>query len=344
LNGTMKTGLIKQISKSMRQKSEFRQNLVSGNWILISPARGKRPDEFKEKTKRKHYPKHDCPFESTDKDLTLFCYPTDKECEIQVRSNKYPAVTPTDRKASISRVLGLFPIIPGYGHHEVIVTKDHDNNFPNLKRKEAESLFYLLQERYKTLAKDKNTAYVSFFHNWGEKAGASIYHPHYQIITLPVVPSGIRDSLNGSLKYYKRNKKCVHCVQLEWERRQNKRIVCKNKNAIALAPFASKEPFEMRVFPRKHIPYFEVTPKAVLKDVANLLQEVLKKLEKSLSYPDYNFFIHTSPAQNKNHYAYYHWHIEIFPRTNISAGFELGTDVEINPLDPDEAAAFLRKK
>jgi len=121
-----------------------------------------------------------------------------------------------------------------------------------------------------------------------------------------------------------------------------KRVLFENKHAIAFAPFVSKEPFEMRVFPKKHRPYFEKTNDKELKGIVDLLHKTLGKLEKSLKDPDYNFFIHTAPVRNRRNHDHYHWHIEIFPRTNISAGFELGTSIEVNPLDPNEAIAFLK--
>jgi len=72
------------------------------------------------------------------------------------------------------------------------------------------------------------------------------------------------------------------------------------------------------------------------------LQAALKKVERRLKDPDYNFFIHTSPVKNKKKYGHYHWHIEILPKISISAGFELGTGIEITAVDPDEAAKILK--
>lgn len=149
-------------------------------------------------------------------------------------------------------------------------------------------------------------------------------------------------SLNGSLNYFKKNSKCVHCVILENELKIGKRIVYKNKDAVVFAPFVSREPFELRVFPRKHFSFFEDTPKEVLKSIVDALQTALRKIEKKLFDPDYNFFIHTAPVLNKNKFKHYHWHIEIQPKISISAGFELGTGIEITVVDPDEAAKILK--
>ena len=128
-----------------------------------------------------------------------------------------------------------------------------------------------------------------------------------------------------------------------WEKKYKKRIVYENEGAIAFAPFVSKNPFEVRIFPKKHLPYFENTLDQEIDCVTDGLQQVLRKLEKNLKDPDYNFFIHTAPIRDKEKYKMYHWHIEVAPKTNINAGLELGTGVEVNEVDPDEAAKLLRK-
>ncbi len=327
-------------------KSELRQDLVSGDWVLISPGRGKRPSQFKDTIRRVRSPKKTCIFEDPSKaggGMVILSMPNNKNWRLQAVPNKYPAVTSEGVWETHEGRRGPFFVLPGYGHHELVITRDHDNNFPKLIRKDATLLFQAFMERYKSMAADSNMSYISIFHNWGPKAGASVYHPHYQILGIPVIPPDIERSLNGSLNYAKKNKDvCVHCTQIEWEKKQGKRVLFENKDAISFAPFVSKEPFEMRVFPKKHRPYFEKTKESELKGIVEILHKTLQRLEKRLGNPDYNFFIHTAPVRNRQEHDHYHWHIEIFPRTNISAGFELGTTIEINPLDPDEAIKYLR--
>ncbi len=232
--------------------------------------------------------------------------------------------------------------MPGLGYHEVLVTRDHNNNFPRLSYSDAVFVFQTFQARYLKFAGNKKISYVSIFHNWGLTAGASIYHPHYQLMAIPVIPPDVAHSLKGSENYFKLRKTCVHCVLIRWEKQQKKRIIAENSSAIAFCPFVSREPFEIRIFPKRHLPAFEDTKEKDLEGVVLTLQEALRKLEKALGRFDYNFFIHTAPVKNKKQYGNYHWHIEILPRTNISAGFELGTAIEINPLDPNDAAKIIR--
>lgn len=330
--------------------SELRQDLVSGDWIVISPQRAKRPaDLIRKSDKRKKTSLKGCPFEDPQKsghNEPILIYKRKKDWQVQIIQNKFPVFTPS-YQTGISICASIFQkgpylTIDGKGHHDLAITRDHNKNFPHLSKKQAELVFKAFQDRYKMFSVDKCLAYALIFHNWGPKAGASIYHPHYQLIALPVIPPDVQHSLNGSLNYFEKHKKCVHCVMLDWERRNKSRVIYENQRAIAFAPFVSREPFEIRIFPKIHSPFFEDASSEELSDVVEALQNVLLKIEKKLKDPDYNFFIHTAPLRDKNKHRHYHWHIEILPKISISAGFELGTGIEITVVDPDEAAKILK--
>jgi UDPglucose--hexose-1-phosphate uridylyltransferase len=328
--------------------SELRQDLVSGDWILIAPGRAQKHTQLLRKKKRPRAPIRGCPFENPQKSGNrepFFIYKNNKgdDWEIQVFENKYPALRHGKTCAVMSRT-GPFSVAEGVGHQDLVVTRDHDKNFPHLAPEAASKVFKAFQERYRGLSEDKCMAYVSIFHNWGPTAGASVYHPHYQMIALPIIPPDVAHSLRGSGNYLRKNGRCVHCDMIKWERQDKKRIVYENKETLVFAPFVSRLPFELRVFPKKHLPFFEDTPEKILKYITEALGKSLASLEKKLKDPDYNFFIHTSPILNKGRYKHYHWHIEILPKISVSAGFELATEVDINVVDPDEAAKLLRVK
>ncbi|MDD4931054.1 MAG: DUF4921 family protein [Candidatus Colwellbacteria bacterium] len=325
---------------------EFREDLVSGDWILIAPGRNKRPDQFVSKEKRAVPPIDNCPFENPQASGNadpILRVPADirREWEVQVIPNKYPAVS---AKSPIMKGdFGPYLTLSGFGHHDVVITRDHFSNFPKLSPKKAFDLFKVFQERYRMLAADKRVAYVSIFHNWGAKAGASVYHPHYQMISIPVIPPDVAHSLSGATRYFRKNRRCVHCDILSFEMKAGKRVICESEGAVAFAPFTSREPFEFRVFPKKHLPYFEETEEEDLKSVVEVLRKAVGLLERRFPDIDYNIFIHTAPTRSKGRYAHYHWHVEVMPKVSISAGFELSTGIEITVVDPDEAAEFIRK-
>jgi UDPglucose--hexose-1-phosphate uridylyltransferase len=328
--------------------SEFRQDIVSGDWVLIAPGRKKRPHDLVSKEKRNPPPPLEkCPFEdpqgSGNERPSIIRPENSKNWRIQVIPNLYPAVS--SDKAVIPSVFsnGPYFYMPGAGYHDIVITRDHYKNFAALSLPEALEVLSVIQERYKMIAEDPRIAYVSIFHNWGPTAGASIYHPHYQIISIPVVPPDVSHSLHGSERYYSENGKCAHCAIIEKENQGKKRVIFENENALAFLPFVSREPFEIRIFPKKHEPYFEDCGENVLKDVAEALQKSLVMLENKLGDVDYNFFIHTAPIKEKERFSYYHWHIEIQPKISTLGGFELSTGIEITIVDPDDGATFLKE-
>ncbi len=330
-----------------KNRSELRQDLVSGDWILIAPSRRRRPhDVIKKKVKRKKIPLRGCPFENPQKNGHGKPFVIKKgrgDWQVQVFENKYPVLIHQEICSEIFKY-GPYSTIGGIGHQDLVVTRNHNRNFPHLSIERANQVFEVFKKRYLMLSKDPCIDYVSIFHNWGPTAGASIYHPHYQIIALPIIPPDVEHSLHGSLNYFKKNKKCVHCEMIKWEKKEQSRIIYENRGSIVFAPFVSRAPFELRIFPKKHQSFFEDVSRTELKWIVEALQNSLLTLEKNLKDPDYNFFIHTSPTLNKKRYEHYHWHIEILPKVSIAAGFELGTGIDINAVDPDEAAQLLRVK
>lgn len=326
--------------------SELRQDLVSGDWIVIAPARSRRGRQWKNLRRRAHPSRRGCPFEDPEESAhktAIFTYGERGRWALELIENKFPAFTHREHCSTMQKN-GPYTVTGGVGHHDLVITKNHDNDFPALSPRAAYQVFQAFRDRYLMLLNDECVAYVSIFHNWGPTAGASIYHPHYQMISIPVVPPDVEHSLQGSKRFYRKEKACVHCRMFAQELRIKKRIIFENKGAVALTPFVSRTPFEVRVFPKAHLPYFENSYDHSFIDVVEALQESLRRMKRFLGDPDYNFFIHTAPIAKKKTYEHYHWHIEILPKLNIFAGFELGTGLEINPVDPDKAAVVLRRR
>ncbi len=325
--------------------SELRQDPVSGDWIIMAPERGGRPHNIGgKKAARKPSPKKDCPFENPKKSGNwppILSWPNEKKWQILLTPNKFPALSHADGCAQNFRV-GPYDLKNGTGRHDLLITRDHRKNFGDLAPAMATKVLEVLQARYRMLARDKCLLYTSSFFNYGPTAGASIFHPHYQVITLPILPSDFKHSLLGLEAYYEKNHRCAHCVMLAEELRSKTRIIDQNRFAALVSPFVPREAYEIRVFPKRHLPRFENTSLHELRDMAAMLQSGIKRLKRYLGDPDFNFFIHTAPLKNRTRYRYYHWHIEIVPKITIIGGFELSTGVDINVVDPENAAAVLR--
>ncbi len=340
----------------MRNISELRQDLVTGAWVVIATGRAKRPDQFVRKDKQKIPPKSGCPFERlipnallvidkkgeryrlTKKDLPYL----KKNWFVEVVPNKYPAFG--RGVCQVERKLGPHHWMDGVGFHEVIITRDHTRPIALMTLREVESVVMAYRERYLALKDEDCVEYISIFHNHGHEAGASVFHPHSQLIATPVIPPDVARSLKGSAQYARSHRgKCVHCAMLEFELKDGRRIVYENKDFVALCPYVSRAAFEVRIFPKRHNPRFEVSRDDDLPFFADALRAALAKLYRGLADPHHNFFIHTAPTANTKEFNSYHWHMEIVPKTAIWAGFEISTGMDISTIAPERAAEFLRK-
>lgn len=336
--------------------SELRLDLVSRDWVVIATGRAKRPETFKKEKKEEIVvSSKDCPFclIHTQENPELILekgkiisfngwnkLPSD--WSVIVIPNKYPAFFPNpDMNKKIEG--GIYQTMNAVGFHEIVVTKDHKKHLGEFSIEKTKEVFDAYQERYLFLMKEKFVNHISIFHNHGKSAGASIAHPHSQIITTPLIDVDLRNALLNSKSYSKKEKKCVYCRMNKWEMKVKKRIVFENKNFLVVCPFASKTAFQMIVSPKNHFPYFEKITEGEKWELAEAFHYALGKMSKGLNSPDYNFYLHSAPCDNKEH-DYYHWHWTILPKTSTWAGFEMGTRIEISTIEPEKAAEYLRKQ
>jgi len=335
--------------------SELRYDVVSRDWVVIATGRARRPETFKkERRKKEKVPKRLCPFcRLKDQETPTLIFSHGKRVFLKngkipsdwttiVIPNKYPAFFPSSELEK--QVEGnIYHKINAVGFHEVVITRDHERQLAQFSIKEVKEVIDVYQLRYLELMKEKFVNYISIFHNHGQEAGASIAHPHSQIITTPLVDVDLRNALVNSRKYFKKHKKCIYCVMGAWERKIGKRIVFENNDFIVICPFASKCAFELIISPKKHRPYFERITEKEKWQLADAFRTALRKLYKGLNDPAYNFYLHTAPCDGKD-WSHYHWHFTILPKTSTWAGFEMGAGMEISTVEPEKAAQYLRKQ
>ena len=180
------------------------------------------------------------------------------------------------------------------------------------------------------------------FKNVGAASGASLEHTHSQLIVLPSVPIRVKQEISGSIEFFNYRGRCIFCDIIRQEVEKKLRIIYQTDNFIAIAPYASRFPFEVWILPKNHHSHFVDISESDIEDFTKCLKIVLIKLEKTLERPPFNYMIHTSPF-NSGPLEYYHWHVEITPRLTRVAGFEWGTGFYINPVPPEDAAKFLRE-
>jgi len=336
--------------------SELRKDVISGRWVIIASERSKRPDDFRPAaapaTAEGATPF--CPFCAGSEAKTpaeVFALrtpgtpPDTPGWRVRVVPNKFPALErgqPPPRHPNI-----LFPRLPGVGVHEVVIENpDHKLELADLPVNHLRDVLRVYQDRTRSIEEALHYQYVQIFKNKGKEAGASLSHPHSQIIATPVVPKRVKEKIYGAERAYRSFKGCFYCRTLEEER--GERLIFENAGFRVVAPFASRFPFEADVFPVRHSPFFTDVTGRELDDLAAALKTTLLKLKGVLSDPPYNFVLHQAPHPALSNKTWpelgrsFHWHLELFPILTRIAGFEWGTGFFINPVPPETAAGFLR--
>jgi len=329
---------------------ELRQNILLKEWVIISTERSKRPDQLREEKSpcEVAYPPYDeqCPFcpgneEKTGNHVTLDSMEANGAWQIRVIPNKYPALLPPEDGFSVNTT-GFFRRMDGIGHHEVLI--EHPQHNLTMALFDVNHVYHILRMYQKRMAYLMSFSYVEsviLFRNHGSRAGASLVHPHSQIIALPVIPRDVMARMNESIRYHEEHRSCIFCTMMNEELSAGKRIVAESTYFVAFVPYAAFSPFAVWIFPRKHKSSFLYVTEEELADLAVVLRRVLRKLYYGLNDPDYNYIIRSAP-QGYSHTAFFHWYLTLVPRLTRSAGFELGSGMFINPSIPEENAAFLR--
>jgi len=255
--------------------------------------------------------------------------------------NLYPAFTPPKGNKSKKQIMKSSDFAVAVGHHEVLVESPvHDEHPANAKISQLVHVIDAYIDRLRELSSKPYVKYVSIFRNHGLEAGASLSHAHSQIIATPFIPRIVEEEFKASKKFWTKNKGCVFCDVLEKEL-DGPRLILKNADYVAFAPWASVHPLEFWIFPKKHEVTLLEMSKSELKTFGKTLKACLSGLKKLLNDPPYNFGFHL--ATNKDVQKHYHWHLEVYPKLAIWAGFEKSTGMYINTVTPESAAESLRE-
>ncbi len=330
---------------------QLRKDPVVGRWVIIATERSRRPTNFAPVSTQQ--PAAFCPFCPGHEDKTppevYVARPDGTEpgsaaWDVRVVPNKFPALQiegDLERRGE-----GLYDLMNGVGAHEVFIeSPSHTLDLPDLPADHIARVLDAFRHRLVDLNRDPRLRYVLIFKNYGERAGATLEHPHSQLIAMPIIPRNIDEELTGARRYFELKERCVFCdiVQQELAAPEMSRVVLKTERFLAIEPFAPRFPFETWILPRKHAANFhtlgEGTP---MLELASVLKDTLQRLNLALSRPPYNFVLHTAPVGDGAS-DYYHWHLEIAPKVTRVAGFEIGSGFYINPTPPEDAARYLRE-
>jgi len=248
---------------------------------------------------------------------------------------------------------GLYDRMNGVGAHEVVIeTPDHTRHMADQPAPHLARVIRAYRDRLIDLHRDARFLYVTIFRNYGELAGATLSHPHSQLIALPIIPRVLEIQLMAAFEHYMHRERCLVCDIIRQERDSGSRIVHETDNFIVFTPYASRSPFELFIAPVTHQHNLANISDAHSEKLAEVITETLRKLRTALNDPPFNLIIHNAPNLNARSIWMekfplvtegYHWHISIVPRLDRTAGFEWGTGFNINPTPPEMAADYLRR-
>ena len=335
---------IEQAKKAaVPSESELRQDIVTGDWVVIATGRAKRPEDFVSPGRSGDNPDVSDPFldlrASGQEEPVLLYTKEDGDWSLAVIPNKYPAFTRGRAPKDLSE--GPYFSMSGVGYHEVIITRDQWKSIAELELWQVAEVVDAYHDRYLSLMSKKSVNYIQIFHNHGRESGASISHPHSQLMAIPVVSPYLELELRGAELYHKNNRENVYRTIAEYESKERTRVVFENEHFLVFCPFASRAAFETWILPKSDNPYFERITDDEKLSLAEALKSALLAIHDGLGDPAYNFYLHTAPCDGKD-YPHYRWHFEILPRTSIWGGFELANGIEVSTIQPERAAEFLR--
>jgi UDPglucose--hexose-1-phosphate uridylyltransferase len=305
--------------------SELRRDELSGRWVLLAPGRAARPTTFAAPAP-----------EARARPACPFCPGNEHETPPEVaRTGEGRPDTPGWR---VRVVPNLYPIVrandEGGGAHEVLIfTPEHDRSFGLLSDDGAVEAMTVLRDRVRHHL-DEGCAYVQAAVNHGQAAGASIEHPHAQVIALDFVPPAVVAALDRVAGAGD------DLVAAAAAAAPGRGLAVVEGPAPVWCPEAASSPYEMRVAHRSTRARFDEATDAEIAVVARALRTAVARLTAVVGDAAYNLVVHTAPP---GPVGFFHWYVEVQPRLTVPAGFELGTGVDVNVVAPEDAAVQLRE-
>ena len=334
--------------------SEMRKDILSGRWVIVEQTQAVEPSGFH--FKRFSRDTTFCPFCETNEASTppeVFAFRPGGSAAngpgwtVRVVPNSKPRLRiegDLGRRAD-----GFHDLMNGVGANEIIVeTPRHDRSLHELEVSEIVNVIRAFVARINDLHKDKRLRYVLIYKNHGEEAGAhTVSHSISQLMALPVTPRAIRSKLLVAREYYAAKERCIYCDVLGQELKDQRRLIAENVDFAVVAPFASRFPFEMALLPKFHSSSFSQIDSGQMEHLAQILREVLRRLDQTLGSPPYNLSLQNGPSRRRQEGYWgtidqdFHWHMEILPQVFPVEGFEWASGFFYNPVSPETAARCL---
>ncbi len=330
---------------------ETRRDRITNQWVAFAPSRSGRPKHTTAEPDatpgHESPPVEGCPFCPGHEEMLpsirweLDAADSPLPWQTRVVPNKYSALSP-DRPAQ-DQTCGLYQSRASRGRQEVIIeTPHHYQSLTDLSVPQVDAVLQTYLERYRTIRRRDTDLIPVLFRNHGASAGASIAHPHSQLIAPDFPPPLIQREEDAARARYDELGRCPYCVMIEEELTAEARLVRTDEDFVVFVPYAAEVPYEMWILPRTHAPEFGRLTAPKREVLARTLRDVLGRLWARLDDPDYNFFVRTALDYDPDEAPHLHWSLRIRPRTTVQAGYEQATGLRINPSIPERDAAVLR--
>ena len=328
--------------------TELRTDPITGRIVAIDLSPFKRRDDFELEPVRLEDAPSKCPLcegREADAGPEILAWREGGPANVpgwsvRVVPNRHPMLRIEGQTTVRSE--GLLESRDGLGAHEVIVeTPIHDQPLHTLDVDHLWRVLWAWRTRILDLKRDSRFVSAVIFKNHGRAAGALLDHSHSQLAAYPLIPPALSDKLRGAARHLSKAGKCVFCDLIVQEVTDGRRIIRDQDSILAIAPYASRVPFETWLMARDHRPRFEDASDDTLRALAASLKAVMARIDWALERPACNFVLHTGPLSGEGDAAF-HWHLEIIPRVTRFSGLEWGSGVHRNPVSPEESARVLR--
>lgn len=313
--------------------NELRRHYFLDQWVIVSSDRSKRPSQLE--IEERHVRQAHCPF-CPDNLKSPVLARVGEPWRIAVIPNKFPAL---DSGVGMWERDDFLKRRAGFGRHEVIIDHPGHERLEDFSEEHLADLLRVFAERTRTHMSDDRIRYVSIFRNSGAAAGASIAHPHSQLIALPVVPGAVAEERGKLDEFFHLFGECPFSAIHRHEKEEGERLLLEGRHCFALAPFASVTPGETWLVPQRHVRTLFELSDAEVEALARMLRRTMVTLMDIFPRVPYNLMVHQAPRGRD-----FHLHLEIRPRLGRLAGFELANDMFINTFPPEAYANEFRRR
>jgi UDPglucose--hexose-1-phosphate uridylyltransferase len=312
--------------------SELRWNPLLREWVATATHRMDRPQ----------LPKDSCPFCPASGRVP-------EKYDVYIYPNDFPTFSLLAQNPAIKSD-GIYQVAESKGACDVVLYHPNHNVQPSaLSSEHWTKIIKLWQERFRELAALKAVKYVFIFENKGEVIGVTMPHPHGQIYAFPYVPPRIERELQSANEFYRKQRECLLCNILGTELDGGSRVIVNGNHFVAFVPFFARWPYEVHIYPRRHVQYITQLDEHEIRSLARTLKTVLMKYDRLYGFPfPYMMVQHAAPVAHETSYDYFHWHVEYYPpyrsatKLKYLAGCESGAGTFINDSLAEEKAAELR--